>query len=144
MKLLDIQAAIGTAILLLSLPCDAKHGSHAHLEVLAQRHSHKRLHASPRAESATEKGLERRGTCEFPSSLGLVSVKPSEQNAGWAMSPDQPCTPGTYCPYACPCGQVAMQWDPSATSYPSMVCLWFERNEHFTKCNVEWWIILRL
>jgi hypothetical protein len=33
------------------------------------------------------------------------------------MSPNQPCKPGNYCPYACPPGQVSMQWDPEATSY---------------------------
>lgn len=122
MKLLEVQAAVGTAILLLSLPCDAKHGSHTHLEILEKKHAHSRLHASPRAEEhLVEDKIERRGTCEFPTDLGLVSVTPGEQNGGWAMSPDQPCTAGSYCPYACPCGKVAMQWDPSATSYPSMV-----------------------
>ncbi|KAL3427502.1 hypothetical protein PVAG01_01011 [Phlyctema vagabunda] len=124
MKLLDLQAAIGTAILLLSQSqtCDAKHGSHSHLEVLARRHAHNRLHASPRAEAGIEEVsvIEKRSTCEFPSDLGLVSVTPGSQNAGWAMSPDQPCKAGSFCPYACPCGQVAMQWDPDATSYPSM------------------------
>lgn len=33
------------------------------------------------------------------------------------MSPDQPCTPGNWCPYACPPGQLMAQWDPEATSY---------------------------
>ncbi|RDW79537.1 hypothetical protein BP6252_04175 [Coleophoma cylindrospora] len=120
MKLLDIQAAIGTAMLVLSLPCAAKHGSH-NLEMLEKKHAHKRHHPSPRAdEHLVEEKIEKRGTCQFPSDLGLVSVTPGDQNAGWAMSPDQPCTPGSYCPYACPCGQVSMQWDPAATSYPSM------------------------
>ncbi|RDW91927.1 hypothetical protein BP5796_01321 [Coleophoma crateriformis] len=120
MKLLDIQAAIGTAMLVLSVPCTAKHGSH-NLEILEKKHAHKRHHPSPRADAhLVEEKIEKRGTCQFPSDLGLVSVTPGEQNAGWAMSPDQPCTPGSYCPYACPCGKVSMQWDPAATSYPSM------------------------
>ena len=55
--------------------------------------------------------------CQFPTDAGLVSVTPNEENAGWAMSPDQPCKPGMYCPYACPAGQVGLQWDPKATSY---------------------------
>lgn len=59
----------------------------------------------------------RGGKCQFPTDAGLVAVTPNEKNAGWAMSPDQPCKPGNYCPYACPPGQVSMQWDPEATSY---------------------------
>ena len=125
MKLLDIQAAIGTAMLLLSLPCDAKHSHRLHhLEVLGKRHDHNRIHASPRAEGI-EDGLEKRGSCQFPSNSGLVAVTPGSSNAGWAMSPDQPCTPGNYCPFACPPGQVMAQWNPKATSYVyplSMVC----------------------
>ena len=70
--------------------------------------------------------LVKRGQCEFPSGKGLVSVTPGAMNAGWAMSPDQPCKPGMYCPYACPPGQLMAQWDPKATSYTypaSMVSL---------------------
>lgn len=33
------------------------------------------------------------------------------------MSPDEPCTPGKYCPYACPPGQLMNQWDPDAKAY---------------------------
>ncbi|EAZ62829.1 Youth, involved in determining longevity [Scheffersomyces stipitis CBS 6054] len=63
--------------------------------------------------------LQKRGasTCSFPTDAGLVSITPDSLNAGWAMSPDQACTPGKYCPYACPPGKVAAQWDPSSTSY---------------------------
>ena len=120
MKLLDIQTAIAATILALSLPVEGKHGRHlSHLDVLGKRHSHshKRIQASPRAE-AIESGLERRGgSCAFPTDAGLVAVTPKSMNAGWAMSPDQECTPGSYCPYACPAGQVMAQWDPTATSY---------------------------
>lgn len=128
MKLLDIQAAIGTAILLLSLPCNAhQHGaSHMNLDVLEKRHSHNRLHASPRAESLGEVLEERQAQCVFPTDAGLVAVTPGSENAGWAMSPNQPCLPNNYCPYACPPGQISMQWDPAATSYTypeSMVSL---------------------
>lgn len=61
--------------------------------------------------------LVKRGECQFPMDKGLVAVTPEAQNAGWAMSPDQPCKPGMYCPYACPPGQLMAQWDPKATSY---------------------------
>ncbi|TAQ91062.1 hypothetical protein B7494_g617 [Chlorociboria aeruginascens] len=115
MKFWDTQAAMGVAVLLLSLPCEAKHGHQlSHLRHYEKRHQHNHAHASPRAE---EGGLQKRGQCVFPTDAGLVAVTPNEQNAGWAMSPDQPCKPGNYCPYACPSGQVMSQWNPSATSY---------------------------
>ncbi|KAG5373426.1 hypothetical protein CJU90_1126 [Yarrowia sp. C11] len=60
---------------------------------------------------------KRGGQCSFPSDEGLVSVDASGMNAGWAMSPDEPCEPGKFCPYACPPGQLMGQWDPKATSY---------------------------
>jgi hypothetical protein len=79
-------------------------------------HSHGHLHH--RRHHDTEKQMEKRGgQCQFPTDAGLVAVTPDEQNAGWAMSPNQPCEPGNYCPYACPPGQVSMQWNPEATSY---------------------------
>lgn len=63
--------------------------------------------------------LNKRGgnTCDFPSNKGLVSVTSKSSNGGWAMSPDQQCTEGNYCPYACPPGKLMAQWDSSATSY---------------------------
>jgi hypothetical protein len=118
MKLLEIQAAIGAVMLLLSAPCDAKH-SHAlqHLDVVHKRHTHHRkLHASQRAEGIRA-GLVKRGTCKFPTDKGLVSVTPDKMNAGWALSPDQACTAGTWCPFACPPGEVMNQWNPLVTSY---------------------------
>ncbi|KIX03540.1 uncharacterized protein Z518_07093 [Rhinocladiella mackenziei CBS 650.93] len=122
-----------SALLLLTASLvSAKHGVHDHLEVLHKRHrAHRELTARSTAEEG-ELGVEiraipetsashilekRNGQCAFPTDAGLVSVTPGDENAGWAMSPDQPCTPGNYCPYACPPGQVSMQWDPSATSY---------------------------
>ncbi|KAJ5975607.1 hypothetical protein N7481_009314 [Penicillium waksmanii] len=79
----------------------------------AARHGHSHLHRRSENVSVEKRG----GQCQFPSNAGLVSVTPNEENAGWAMSPNQPCKPGNYCPYACPAGQVSMQWDPKATSY---------------------------
>ena len=99
----------------------AKHGN-AHLNVFERRHNHHKGRAMSAAElgvdlEVREVSLEKRtGQCEFPSDAGLVAV-PGQSNGGWAMSPDQCCEPGGYCPYACPPGQVSMQWDPSATSY---------------------------
>ncbi|KAL9023051.1 MAG: hypothetical protein Q9196_007412, partial [Gyalolechia fulgens] len=99
----------------------AKHGA-THLRALEHRH----LHHKGRAMSAPENGYKldmdqgpvkkRAGQCQFPEDAGLVSVAGSS-NGGWAMSPDECCEPGGYCPYACPPGQLSMQWDPKATSY---------------------------
>lgn len=124
MKFLNVPIAIAAAAILL-LPCEAKlgHGL-SHLDILQKRHSHNRLHASSRAEDSKNL-LQKRDTCAFPTDAGLVAVTPDSKNAGWAMSPDQACTPGSYCPYACPPGQVMAQWNPKATSYTyplSMVC----------------------
>ncbi|RAH75764.1 hypothetical protein BO86DRAFT_394006 [Aspergillus japonicus CBS 114.51] len=85
----------------------------AGVEAASHAHRHGHHAAVERAVQATKKT----GSCQFPSDAGLVAVTPGELNGGWAMSPDQECTPGGYCPYACPPGQVSMQWDPEATSY---------------------------
>lgn len=105
---------------------DAKH-SHEHLVALEKRHrAHHHTHQSKAERGESAIGLaapaaspieKRDGQCQFPYNAGLVPVTPGSSNAGWAMSPDQPCTPGHYCPYACPSGQVSMQWNPDATSY---------------------------
>lgn len=60
---------------------------------------------------------KRANTCKFPTNAGLVAVTPNSKNAGWALLPDQQCTAGSYCPYACPPGKVMAQWDPASTSY---------------------------
>lgn len=60
---------------------------------------------------------KRSTTCKFPTNDDLVAVTPKSMNAGWAMSPDQECTAGNYCPYACPPGKLMAQWDTAATSY---------------------------
>lgn len=99
-----------------------KHGN-AHLNALERRHKHHRHEHSSRAELGLPVELrgatyeKRTNHCEFPSDAGLVAVTPNDQNGGWAMSPDQVCKSGMYCPYACPPGQVMAQWDPDATSY---------------------------
>ncbi|KAF7717506.1 Beta-glucosidase (SUN family) [Penicillium ucsense] len=89
--------------------------------VEAARHghiSHRHEHAMEARMAMENHTLEARGgNCPFPTDAGLVAVTPNAMNGGWAMSPDQPCKPGNYCPYACPPGQVSMQWDPKATSY---------------------------
>ncbi|KAL8816095.1 MAG: hypothetical protein Q9223_004835 [Gallowayella weberi] len=111
------------AVLVVSITSivSAKHGD-THFRGLEHRH----LHHKGRTTSAIEAGhaiqveeaaIEKRtGQCQFPEDAGLVPVAGSS-NGGWAMSPDECCEPGGYCPYACPPGQISMQWDPEATSY---------------------------
>lgn len=82
--------------------------------VEAAHHGHRHAHRHALENTTLQK---KSGQCQFPSDAGLVAVTPGEKNAGWAMSPDEFCKPGHYCPYACPSGQVSMQWDPEATSY---------------------------
>lgn len=90
--------------------------------VEAAKHGHGHHHHLHHQQSVPEVDMnvtleKKSGQCQFPTNVGLVPVTPNAQNAGWAMSPNQPCLPGNYCPYACPPGQVSMQWDPAATSY---------------------------
>ena len=123
MRILDYTVLGALVVLHTSVVC----GKHAHevLSVIERRHHHHAREAyTSKAENGllrTEPLLKKRGKCEFPSDAGLVAVTPDQQNGGWAMSPDQPCKPGNYCPYACPPGQMMAQWSPDATSYPSMV-----------------------
>lgn len=85
-----------------------QHSHHVHHEGVEKRNNNFDDDSSPVFGSTL---------CKFPTGVGLIAVTPDKLNAGWAMSPDQPCLPGKYCPYACPPGQVMAQWDPSATSY---------------------------
>lgn len=124
MRSRTLTTSVSALLLLAAAVVDAKH-SHVHLDTLHKRHRvHREQHRS--VLEAGESGIALRSPkkgdgnsdqCRFPEDAGLVVVTPHEQNAGWAMSPDQPCVPNSYCPYACPSGQVMMQWDPDATSY---------------------------
>jgi len=116
MRFLDIQTAVGAAIVLLALPAEAKHDhSINQINILGRRHTHKKARASSRA--VVEKRDD--GPCAFPTNAGLVPVTMGAKNKGWAMSPDQECVPDSFCPYACPPGQVMAQWNPEAKSYPN-------------------------
>lgn len=102
--------------------CDAT-AAHRRAHDLIER-KHTRLHA--RHGDMAKSLIAKRGTCAFPGGEpGLVAVTPDAMNGGWAMSPDQECTPGSYCPIACEPGMVMAQWDPdSSFTYPaSMVGL---------------------
>jgi hypothetical protein len=143
MRLDQLHAVIGAATILFTALCAAKHGHSHQLEHLARkRHNH--LHVE-RTQDPVEK---RGGACAFPTNAGLVPVTPNEQNGGWAMSPDQQCLPGSYCPFACPSGQVMAQWNPAATAYIyplSMVghrlCFFF--TSLYVLTSAGWWIVLQ-
>lgn len=106
-----------SALLLLVTLAQAHKHAHEQLNVLHRRHREERLARKINASDELGELEKRGGQCVFPADAGLVAITPGSANAGWAMSPDQACTPGSYCPYACPSGQVSVQWDPSATSY---------------------------
>ncbi|PYI11851.1 hypothetical protein BO78DRAFT_425728 [Aspergillus sclerotiicarbonarius CBS 121057] len=89
----------------------------AAVEAASHGHDHDHSHAHRSVAEVDAPVAKRGGSCQFPSGAGLIAVTPGELNGGWAMSPNQECKPGGYCPYACPAGQVSMQWDPEATSY---------------------------
>ncbi len=145
--------ASASALLLLSASGTYAKHNHGHLDTLYKRHhAHREQHRS--VSEAGESGIVLRspnngdgngGQCRFPNDAGLVAVTPHEQNAGWAMSPDQPCVPDSYCPYACPPGQVMMQWDPEATSYSypkSMVSNYASSEFAVANASTERWIVL--
>ncbi|KFH47763.1 secreted beta-glucosidase-like protein [Hapsidospora chrysogenum ATCC 11550] len=110
----EIRAALGALVLL-----PGSHATHAHRHLhqhFGMQHTH--LHVRHTDEAAP---VAKRGTCAFPGDEdpNLVAVTPGEMNAGWAMSPDQPCEKDSYCPYACKPGMVMAQWDPkSKFEYP--------------------------
>lgn len=122
--------AIGATLAFQASSAAAAHGN-AHLNALEHQHLHSRSIRASVAKTGSLAELsdtvfeKRGGQCQFPTDAGLVAVTPNDANGGWAMSPDQCCEPGKYCPYACPPGQVMAQWDPDATAYTypqSMVC----------------------
>ncbi|KAI3331802.1 glycoside hydrolase family 132 protein [Xylariaceae sp. AK1471] len=138
MKTTTLQAAIGSALFLLAAPCDAS-SQHQHQHLHRQLHhlqhqhqSNKRDYASPsnatvnsRYEARRSEKLQPRGgaKCQFPSNKGLFAVTPNAMNGGWALAPDQECVDGTWCPIACPAGQVMAQWKPNTHyTYPESTC----------------------
>ncbi|KAI0109546.1 beta-glucosidase-domain-containing protein [Nemania sp. FL0031] len=142
MKTTTLQAAIGSAILLLATqPCYASsehQHQHHHLHRQLHHQHHHHHHASkrdnfspsnatvnPRYEAHRSEKLQTRGgaKCEFPTTKGLFAVTPDSLNGGWALAPDQECVDGTWCPIACPPGQVMAQWKPGTTyKYPESTC----------------------
>ncbi|KAK9385539.1 hypothetical protein V1515DRAFT_574084 [Lipomyces mesembrius] len=109
--------AISTAVVAAPSAVDIDNKFFSHIHTHAKHtvgHSHSpHNHAHNHAHNHSKRST----TCSFPSNDGLVKVTPGSTNGGWALSPDTACTAGSWCPYACPSGQLMAQWDPSATSY---------------------------
>ena len=117
MKLESLQAALGSAILLLNARrCSAEVHRHHHSH---PRHSHLHEHFHSLREVGNEHGEltvgKRAGAgCTPPTDGDIVLVTPGAANKGWAMSPDQVCASDMYCPFACPPGKVMAQWQPDS------------------------------
>ncbi|KAL7628114.1 hypothetical protein AAE478_002311 [Parahypoxylon ruwenzoriense] len=128
MKITTIQAALGSAALLLSAqPCAATAQHRHHHLHLAKRHSYSHGHGHGRVRgqlqadynpnysarnSSALVSRDGKNKCQFPDDKGLIAVTPDGMNGGWAMAPDQECVSGTWCPIACPPGKVSTQWKP--------------------------------
>ncbi|PVV05028.1 hypothetical protein BB560_000457 [Smittium megazygosporum] len=58
--------------------------------------------------------------CKFPwkgpNNHYVYPITPYQLNDGWAMSPDQQCKFGSWCPYACQPGYYSAQWDPQSAN----------------------------
>lgn len=135
-------AAYGAAVLLATQPCLAS-SSHRHHHPLNRKHVHEHQPVSAReGGDVTERGL---ATCPFPTGVGLVAITPDKDNAGWAMSPDQFCTRGSYCPYACPPGQMMAQWKKSSGYYTGDRMVWHSLlrwQRSVTDIEAVWWSLL--
>ncbi|KAJ6789327.1 hypothetical protein PWT90_01067 [Aphanocladium album] len=121
MQLATLQAFVASAVLILTPAVDAS-VLHRNLHHQGRRHTHLHHQQHRALESPPSSvSLVKRGTCAFPTDdPNLVAITPDQKNAGWAMSPDQSCEPGHYCPIACKEGMVMNQWEKGSTyTYPS-------------------------
>ncbi|KAK4186867.1 hypothetical protein QBC35DRAFT_252166 [Podospora australis] len=110
-----LQAAFGSVSLLFSAqPVLADHGRghrHAH-DLYARKHTH---HVG---DIVGAPKVVRKATCSLPDDPDLVHI-PGAVNNGFAMSPDEPCEDGKWCPIACKPGKVMAQWKPNTKfTYP--------------------------
>jgi hypothetical protein len=117
MKFSTLQAAVGSAVILLSdQHCQAT-SAHRKAHQLDKRHTHGHGHHQRNEVELVDKRTAAK--CTFPSDGDLVAVTPHAANGGWAMSPDQECRGGMWCPIACKPGKVMAQWDPNSTYVPA-------------------------
>lgn len=121
-------AAIGAASLLFPGQAQAASIRHGHRQAHALAHEQQHGRRGAHGYHHTEGELlgapkaARKAACGLPNHPDLVRV-PGADNNGFAMSPDEPCEDGKWCPIACVPGKVMAQWKPNTTyAYPeSMV-----------------------
>lgn len=122
MRPATLRATIGSALLGLAAQNAFASKAHRHAHHLhSSNHTHQDHGLDQVSQTLKPRGrlVNRSGQCAFPEGEGLVAITPSSLNRGWAMSPDQECTAGSYCPYACEPGMVMNQWRQGTTyQYP--------------------------
>ncbi|KAM3436462.1 hypothetical protein NHJ13734_005049 [Beauveria thailandica] len=117
MQLATMKACVLSLALVLAPAVDAS-ALHRDLHHQARRQTrlHHQQHRALESPPSSVSSLVKRSTCAFPTDdPNLVAVTSDQKNAGWAMSPDQACEPGHYCPIACQEGMVMNQWDKDST-----------------------------
>lgn len=119
-----LQAVIGSASFLFAAqPALAGHvhGGHRHAHERYARRQNHHSHMAGEVIGASRIAA-RKAPCSLPDDPDLVRV-PGDVNNGFAMSPDEPCEDGKWCPIACRSGKVMAQWKPHTKyTYPeSMV-----------------------
>ncbi|OLY80446.1 putative secreted beta-glucosidase adg3 [Smittium mucronatum] len=96
-----------------SMPADSSNQSN-----VPESGTPKEMTPENNSDSISSKNSASPNLCKFPwsdnNSENIYVITPSAMNAGWAMSPDQECTRGSWCPYACKPGYYSSQWDPTA------------------------------
>ncbi|KAM3501903.1 hypothetical protein MY10362_005225 [Beauveria mimosiformis] len=117
MQLATMKAcALSLALVLASAVDAAALHRDLHYQARRQTHLHHQQHRALESPPSSASSLVKRSTCAFPTDdPNLVAVTSDQKNAGWAMSPDQACEPGHYCPIACQEGMVMNQWDKDST-----------------------------
>lgn len=119
MKSATLRALIGSILLVLAAQPSVVASAQHHHRHLHQHGSRNHTNGEEFELVKERKLVNRAGQCAFPESGGLVAITPGELNAGWALSPDEECTAGSWCPYACPPGQLMNQWKKGTTyTYP--------------------------
>lgn len=119
-----LRAVVGSALLGLAAQPVLASAAHRHAhQHYSNNHTHHHGHeVDETLELLKPRGrlVNRSGQCAFPEGeSGLVTITPGSLNRGWAMSPDQECTAGSYCPFACEPGMVMNQWkDGTSYQYP--------------------------
>ncbi|KAI3402256.1 hypothetical protein diail_185 [Diaporthe ilicicola] len=113
-----LTAALGSALLFLAAqPASATAAHRRAHQHYSNNHTHIEQDALGLALLKPRGRLvNRAGQCAFPEGeAGLVTITPDSKNRGWALSPDQECTAGSYCPFACEPGMVMNQWKQGTT-----------------------------